>query len=365
MHSQHSLEKNSHNRVFGLDLMRAIAIIIVVMGHGAFLLNNTQLSDFPYIPLPDGVDLFFVLSGFLIGGILLKDMNAADTFGVRELFAFWKRRWYRTLPNYYLILVLNYLIVNGNFIKEDISKCSWKFLFFLQNFNSPFYGFFWESWSLSVEEWFYIFSPIMLFVFLKILNAKNSFLLLCIIMILFSPLYRISIAGNSVDDFTYDIVFKKLVITRLDSIAYGLFAAWVFFYYRALWNKLKWICFVIGFVLTLFLLNYEAPNSTFFKQVFYLSLAPLAFMMLLPFLYDLKNINAWFSKSITHISKISYSMYLINLALVSEVIKDNFPPVNETDALLKYCLYWIIVISTSSVLYNYFEKPILRMRDTP
>lgn len=363
MYKQNSISENSPQRIFGLDLMRAVAIIIVVMGHGAYLLNNTRFSDFPYIPLPDGVDLFFVLSGFLIGGILLKDINLAEKFGTKELFIFWKRRWFRTLPNYYLILAVNYFVVNGGLIKEDISKFSWKFLFFLQNFSSPFYGFFWESWSLSVEEWFYIFSPLLLLIFLKFLNAKNSFLLLCLIMILFSPLYRISIAENSVDDFTYDILFKKLVITRMDSIAYGLIAAWVFFYFIAFWNRVKWVSLIIGLVMIIFTLNYDCPNTTLFKQVFFFSLTPMAFMLLLPFLYGIKNLSGWFANSITHISKISYSMYLINLALVSEVIKDNFPPVGEADSILKYFMYWIVVLIASSLLYKYFEKPIINLRD--
>ncbi|HEX5003443.1 MAG TPA: acyltransferase, partial [Bacteroidia bacterium] len=49
-------------RVYGLDVFRAVAILLVVMGHGSFLINMVA-PDFPYILLPDGVELFFVLSG--------------------------------------------------------------------------------------------------------------------------------------------------------------------------------------------------------------------------------------------------------------------------------------------------------------
>ena len=58
-----------NNRVFGLDIFRAIAITTVVLVHGAGLLNNTPFEGFPYIPLVNGVDWFFVLSGFLINRI--------------------------------------------------------------------------------------------------------------------------------------------------------------------------------------------------------------------------------------------------------------------------------------------------------
>ena len=149
--------------------------MLVVAGHGSFLLNNTWLDNFPYFRMIDGVDMFFVLSGFLIGNILLKEINKTNAFGVKGLTTFWKRRWFRTLPNYYLILAANYFIVKTGIIHEDINQFNWRFLFFLQNFNSSFYGFFWESWSLTIEECFYFFSPILLIIFIRFLTPKKSF----------------------------------------------------------------------------------------------------------------------------------------------------------------------------------------------
>ena len=96
---------NPTTRNFGLDLFRAFAILLVVLSHGKFLLNRTVLENFPYVKMLDGVDLFFVLSGFLIGGILLKSSSEGLNWpGVAH---FWKRRLLRTLPNYYLILLLD------------------------------------------------------------------------------------------------------------------------------------------------------------------------------------------------------------------------------------------------------------------
>ena len=66
---------NNATRNFGLDLFRALAIVLVVLSHGKFLLNGTVLENFPFVKILDGVDLFFVLSGFLIGGILLKSSS--------------------------------------------------------------------------------------------------------------------------------------------------------------------------------------------------------------------------------------------------------------------------------------------------
>lgn len=68
------LKPDYDKRVFGLDLMRALAITFVVMRHGLML--EKANTDFPWIRLINGVELFFVLSGFLIGGILIKTFNS-------------------------------------------------------------------------------------------------------------------------------------------------------------------------------------------------------------------------------------------------------------------------------------------------
>ena len=141
--------------MYGLDAFRAIAILIVVRGHGG-LVSGDLFSGFPSIPLIDGVELFFVLSGFLIGSILIKTLESEKKLNLSSLVNFWKRRWFRTLPNYYLILFINFLLVKYEYINGDIQRFTYKFLFFLQNFSEGFVDFFWESWSLSIEEWFYI-----------------------------------------------------------------------------------------------------------------------------------------------------------------------------------------------------------------
>lgn len=119
----------------------------------------------------------------------------------------------------------------------------------------------------------------------------------------------------------------------------------------------------MGIGLIAFTINYKPPNTTFYKQVLFFTIAPISAMLLLPFAQNIKVSNGIVAKAITHISKISYSMYLLNLAIVAEVIRDNFGPKNEVDAIIKYLLYWLIVVAGSSLLYKYFEKPMMNLRD--
>ena len=106
---------SSGPRIIGLDVLRALAIGGVVLSHGLVFL-------YPHVPALElggarlglyhlghsgyyGVELFFVLSGFLIGGILLG--VGPRLAGGAELLRFYCRRWFRTLPNYYLFLLVN------------------------------------------------------------------------------------------------------------------------------------------------------------------------------------------------------------------------------------------------------------------
>lgn len=355
--------KTDSKRVFGLDVFRAFAILLVVFGHGGFLLRDTLFEGFPYFKMINGVDIFFVLSGFLIGGILLREVNKTGRFESSDLLHFWKRRWFRTLPNYYLILVLNYFVVKYGIINEDIEQFNFHFFTFTHNFSSPFSGFFWESWSLSIEEWFYIFTPLLIFALYKALPFKTSFLIATIIMIIAPLLYRFKMYDPNIDGFWWDVAFRKTVLSRLDSIGYGLLFAWLFYFHSKLWNKIKYPALALGIALVIIILNFSSPPNSLYKQTIYFSLVPLAVMLFLPIAESYKKGSGFIPVAIQHISKISYSMYLINLALVAEVIRDNFPPTGGMDGVFKYILYWVIVVVASTLLYKYFEKPVMDLRD--
>ncbi len=363
-----SLKVDYSKRVFGLDLMRALAIIFVIIGHGGWMLSYSN-TKFPWIKIIDGVELFFVLSGFLIGGILIRKFQDKKVLKIKDIKEFWIRRWFRTLPNYYLILIVNALFVYFGIIKEDFSQFNWKFVFFLQNFSKPFYKFFWESWSLSIEEWFYLLFPILLacmYFFSKSLNiSKKRIFLYSIIAFLLVPfLLRVFIASRfEVDQFWLGVRIYKVVIYRLDGIALGLLAAFIKYWYPDFWFKSRNYSFVIGLVLCYLILYSTWLPNDFSTKVFRITIQSIGCFLLLPKFDNINSAPRIISKVVTHISLISYSMYLINLALVSEVIRDNFPPHGPKTGWALYFLYWGIVVVISTLLYKYYEKPIMDIRE--
>ena len=130
-----------------------------------------------------------------------------------------------------------------------------------------------------------------------------------------------------------------------------------------MWDTWKNVALFLGLTIVLFLLNYSASNSSFYRQVFYFSITPLAIALILPWFEGITSSWKRLVGAVTHISKISYSMYLINLALVAQVIGLNFPVQGNADGIMKDLVYWAVVIGASSLLYYVVERPILRWRD--
>lgn len=171
-------------RNFGLDLLRCIAIVLVIIQHCRHLLpNKTHKAIMMLKGGFYGVEIFFVLSGFLIGSIFLNNVILKNEITLQSIKNFWVRRWFRTIPNYYLAIFIH--IGTLFLLKKDLSGFGISYFFFFQNFAWPYPDFFHASWSLSVEEWFYLTLPIMSLIGFKWLKFQSptQFFVLCIIFL--------------------------------------------------------------------------------------------------------------------------------------------------------------------------------------
>ncbi len=361
------LEKND-KRVFGLDVMRSIAILLVVYGHGVYVLPKE--AKFKYLlPVPyiDGVSVFFVLSGFLIGGILLKIIQTSRFTG-KDLFNFWIRRWFRTLPNYFLVLLI--LIFCQRFIASESSYLN--YFFFLQNFAWPGPSFFPEAWSLCVEEWFYLLFPLACFILFKMMKHKSrSVLVVAVVFIIVPFVLRIYKHYAGVEDWNNEI--QKVTVMRLDCLMYGIIAAYFYKYRTAAWINYKNTCLVLSIMLVLFLTVYSrmAKGDTMFLHVYQFNLESIASMLALPYFTQWKFTKFKSAAFIcTFISIISYSMYLLNLTPVQGLV---IPGVSSLIGLteeagftfyaLQYFMFWFFTIGLSFLLYRLYEKPMTDLRD--
>lgn len=361
-------------RVFGLDLMRAIAITMVLCSHilwiyvpdDGFIRQLFALFGFL------GVEVFFVLSGFLIGRIIYK-IFIKDDFTIKSALGFLKRRWFRTLPNYFLVLIINIIIIIS--LGYSIPKLGLYFVF-LQNGFSKMSAFFPESWSLSVEEWAYMLLPFSLLLFAVIFKPKNknSFFLiitlfLIAVFIFFKILYHFKNPITNLDE--WNVSVKSVMIYRLDAIFMGVICAWISINYQNNWSKYKIPFAFLGCLIMMFMyfgmgfLRILPTTYPFVWNVVYLPLASLSIVFFVPLLSQLETSIRIIKRPIEFISKISYSIYLLHYSVIMQLVMLFVDRENTslTRLHLIAAFYLTITVLVSYLFYRFYEKPIMDLRD--
>jgi peptidoglycan/LPS O-acetylase OafA/YrhL len=141
-------------RIHGLDTLRAIAVSLVVLHHYVLFVSDAPTFGWVGEIGWAGVDLFFALSGYLIGNQIFKALKEE---GGLSLGRFYARRLLRTLPNYWVVLALYFLW--PAFRGDGQLVPLWKYLSFVQNHHLEPGSAFSHSWSLAIEEQFYLLLP--------------------------------------------------------------------------------------------------------------------------------------------------------------------------------------------------------------
>ncbi|HMT74558.1 MAG TPA: acyltransferase [Chitinophagaceae bacterium] len=361
-----------NERIFGLDVLRAAAIILVLFSHTSFLLPVCPEDREIMFLLSGylGVELFFVLSGFLIGGILFEMFSEENSMLTAKVF--WIRRWFRTFPNYFLALLINLLIVLLSGVK-DISAINYLLYFvFSQNLVVPNLPFFIESWSLSIEEWTYIVIPFLFNPFKKRkkgLNRKSVAIRILVVILISGLLKYLVYQIDKRSD--WDSEIRRIVIFRIDSICIGVFASWLKIEYSFFWKKYKTPSFLFGFmilIINLFVLkSFIADGEKFrmYLHTVFLIVTSVGVALLLPLLSFWEKTSSKLLFGIfTYVSKVSYSAYLFHVIVINySLVILNDMPVFLNIWYIKYTVCWILTLSISGVIYIFFELPAMKLRD--
>ena len=368
---------NPSQRIIGLDVLRCAAIFGVLGAHGLVFL-------YPHvgpIPIGDwsfligylghlgfyGVELFFVLSGFLIGRILLRvgeDLNQS-----RELFRFWTRRWFRTLPAYFLFLLINLAVVLWVFPQVVPWDRFLTYPIFTQNFAAYGVFFFPESWSLAVEEWFYLLFPTALWVMFRLrLKTTAAFLAAGVGFTLFSTWMRWQLSADPA--VVWAVEPRVVTLARFDALMMGIFAAWWSLHFADSFRRLRLPLAVIGLVIlgyaygTLF--APEGSHDRWFTHVFRFNVVSIGFALLLPWGQHFRSMgSSALDSAIRNLACWSYSMYLSHM-LVLRFLSERWLPNFAESAVQGWWalgLFWGLTIGLSAIVYRGFEYPLTSLRD--
>ncbi|RZK45131.1 MAG: acyltransferase [Hymenobacter sp.] len=342
------------HRSFGLDLARTIAISLVLAAHfGHKILDAVGFW---------GVELFFALSGFLIGQILWRNFSSVGNWKPSHILNFWQRRWWRTVPNYYLFFIV--LLVSGLLSKSeipsllDLSKFIW-FGQFLYNHNWGFYS---VSWSLCIEEWFYLVFPLLLFTSSTVIrNRKTSFIISLLLIFAGSIIIRNVLAQNQ------GHYLRGITCARLDAIGYGVLIAFLMLISERTF-RLRYLMLFVG---VLFQILSVIDISTFglahtVNSSIFLIIVPLGFALMMPWLSSLATPNSNYkiiTASIEKISLWSYSIYLSHGPIMWSVyflLKDY--RASFIGNLASKIVGLALTLVASAILYRFFEVPFTKMR---
>jgi len=329
-------------RIYYLDVLRALAIMMVFTAHSVLSFGApASIAGLQFGGA--GVDLFFLLSGWLIGSQLFAEKTKFKNIDIKR---FWIRRWMRTLPAYYVVLLAT---VAQLMLTKDSFKDPLPYFFFFQNYDYPL-TYFYISWSLSVEEQFYLaVAPLLVLIF-KCKVPYQSFAL--IILLLTPSLFRY--LG------WFDTVVETHV--RWDCCLMGVFLAHTSYYHPKLWataTKLKNPFAIIGSLsLVMFFYYRWFPPSNDYADPSFLLLA-LVFGSLVFFAVNTPVFTKPFGyRLIMHISTRSYSIYLLHpeaLALCRKFAADMGFIVHFTAALL-------ITLIIAEILFRFIEIPFIKLR---
>lgn len=366
------LQTAGPEKLHGLDHLRALAIAWVFFFHYPNVIDLPDwawdVKDFGWV----GVDLFFVLSGFLIARQLFSELKATGTISVKQFFL---KRFFRIIPVYLLVVAVYFLV--PVFREKESLPALWRFLTFTQNIglDPSVNGTFSHAWSLCVEEQFYFLFPliILLTVYLHV-TKKGAYIILGFFLFTFfirlylwyhymEPLIK---ADGKYSDFWITWLYYP-THTRLDGLLTGISIAGLVVYYPAFKEKItRWANFLLlAGIVILTAAYYVCQNRVGFSaNIFGYPLIALGFgFVVLAAISPACILYRFKSRTTSSIAILSYSIYLIHKG-VRHVCIVYFGKLGVDEK--SYWMMLIIIACTilgALILRYTIEKPFLKLRD--
>jgi peptidoglycan/LPS O-acetylase OafA/YrhL len=355
------IEKKNEARFDELDGLRGMAILAAVLYHYANNLINADASQFNLILKSvthffyTSIDMFFILSGFLLGGILLKNKQSKNFFKT-----FYMRRIYRIVPLYLLLLVVVFVICSLGIGKGTAWWFNpelpfWVYFTFLQNIImgiKDIMGNAWLSptWSLGVEEQFYL-----IISFLIYFSPKRFLVFVLLIGFIAAPIFRYNAPTvYALSTFTY---------CRFDALFGGILMAIIYqdahtvSFLKKHINKFYLLTIILfGFT---FLFSIGKWHMELFIVNTWFSI--IYMLVLLLVLLDAQNVFSRLSRFqfFINLGLYSFSIYLFHeiiLGLFFFSIPAKLPQINTAQDVLMVALCALLTFFTARFIYHNFEK---------
>lgn len=374
---------NATSHILELDGVRGVAIALVVLYHYFYVPSLAAPGSFVWhlsAPLRigwTGVDLFFVLSGFLIGGILLDARGSSNYFRT-----FYIRRFYRIVPLYALVLAGSFgfvlLLERGvwpQFQWMMANRLPWaSYVFYLQNFWMPVkdsfgFAFLGGTWSLAVEEQFYLTLPLLIW-----LLEPRQLRKVILAAIVAAPLLRTALFVWRPDNYFFRYV---LLPCRADALFLGVLAAMAIrdpAGRRWLESRGRLLASLIALLLLgcALLVHFGSSVESVPMQTFGYSWMALLYAVVI--LYALTQKSSWLSRCfrfhpLRRLGRIAYGVYLFHSIAImvlagwllpNHPIRSGWPALNSLPYLGFTLVVLIVTLAFCELSWHFFEKPLVQ-----
>ena len=358
--------RSNTGRIKELDGLRGVAILLVVSFHyvNTQLVDNTnhisqvlaKITSFGWV----GVDLFFVLSGFLIGNILITNKRSPNYFST-----FYIRRIVRIIPNYFFLLVICGVMFNmdyfkGNYFFSDPGNIPlWSYFLMIHNFFMAHYDSLGNralsiTWSIGIEEQFYLIFPFLVY------YLKNRWLPILLTVLVFGAIITRSMFHTWVPQYV-------LLPSRMDGLSLGFLVAYAYSGNYLFIHKIK-LAKLLGILLTAVVITSAILLWRFHDLgVGKHTLFAVAFSILLIFSLIFNNslyCRLLRNKLLGWIGVISYSLYLFHYAILGlayHVAGKNGIGIHTYSDIGISLLAFVISIGFSWLVYKLLEQPMVKI----
>lgn len=358
-------------RLYGLDHLRALAIVLVLLFHYRAFKHPEWIDTIGKFGWT-GVDLFFVLSGFLISGQLFKEM---ENKGEISLKAFYIKRFFRIIPTYIFTLFLYFTL--PFFREREALPPLWKFITFTQNYGLDVIdrGTFSHAWSLCIEEQFYCILPLFLLI---VMPSKlfRYFAVLIISFIVFSLIIRliiwnISIAGMDPDSTEFwRSWYMKIyypTYTRLDGLGIGVLVSYLMQYssgFKRVVHHNGNLFFLTGILLLVFTFWICSEQVSEIASVLGFTLVAVSYGLIVTAAVSESSFLSRRKSYITaELAALSYAVYLSHKGIIHmiQVVFEQLHLESSDTACLVVCLLACI---SGGLFYRFFiEKPFAGIKE--
>jgi peptidoglycan/LPS O-acetylase OafA/YrhL len=346
------------SRIAVLDGLRALGIALVIAQHAGLLAGGGF-----------GVSVFFVLSGFLITSILLRP----NTLNRRGLLRFYARRLMRLYPPLLALCafcaVFALLVLDAHarhyLLAEVGTSVTYSTDFYLGHGRfTSFYGYLGHTWSLAIEEQFYLVWPLLLMLILRMSPSLRARILCVLLLALAVTVWRAHVAAEGLAvqvGLSLDTQGDGLLVGCALAMALPAIRDWLARHPRLLDSAA--VCAVAA-ILVIGVTNGKGIPWRLAYPLVTFSTAALICRLIVPTPTPSGRLLAWFfaAPPVVFIGRISYSLYLWH-PVIFDIAKRNLGLVSRRDQLLASPLLLILIVATSWASYRWIEQPARRLND--